>query len=467
MEYKKAKMLEDEREKIGKQVISLAIPVLLENLFQLVFSFIDMIFVGFLGATALAAVGLGVQVINVILAIIASLTTGTMVTIAYNVGAKRYFETVKYLENSLIIGFYLSIFISIFGLFGIDKLLISLGAQGELLKEASSYLKYILIPSFLIVYMSVISSALRGVGDTKTPLYISVISNSINIILDYVLVFGKMGFPKMGVSGAALATSISRIFGVIFLFWVIYKRNDFMKYKIRYNLSVDREKSYHILRIGIPTSIEQLLFNLGALLYATIVLSLGTKVYAAHRIALNVESLSFQPGFAFGVAATALVGQYKGACEDEKALLASLEAWKKAVIFMGSVGIILFVFPEYLVKIFTRDVEVIRYASSVLKIIAIIQPLLATANVMSGSLRGSGFSKIPMIISGTGMWFIRLPLASLLGVKLGLGLIGAWIAMATDISLKALANFYFFVVKKYYKRENFSLKSSYEKTISN
>lgn len=467
MERKEAKMLEDERKKIGKRVTSLAIPVLLENFFQLIFSFVDMIFVGFLGATALAAVGLGVQVINVILAIVASLTTGTMVTIAYSIGAKKYLETVKYLENSLVIGFYLSIFISIFGIFGVDRVLISLGAKGELLKEASSYLKYILIPSFLIVYMSVISSALRGAGDTKTPLYISIISNSINIVLDYVLVFGRLGFPKMGVSGAALATSISRFLGVAFLFGIIYKKNDFLKYKIRYNLSIEREKSYHILRIGIPTSIEQLLFNLGALLYATIVLSLGTKVYAAHRIALNVESLSFQPGFAFGVAATALVGQYKGACEDKRALFASLEAWKKAVIFMGSVGVILFIFPECLVKIFTRDIEVIKYASSVLKIIAVIQPLLATANVMSGSLRGAGFSKIPMIISGLGMWFVRLPLAYLLGVKLGLGLIGAWIAMATDISLKAVANFYVFIVKKYYQKESFKLGTRYEKTVSN
>lgn len=467
MENKEAKTVDEERKRIGRKVVSLAIPVLLENLFQLVFSFVDMIFVGFLGATALAAVGLGVQVINVVLAIVASLTTGTMVTIAYSIGAKRYLETVKYLKNSLVLGLYLSVFISIFGFFGTDGLLIFLGTKGELFKEASSYLKYILIPSFLVVYMSIISSALRGAGDARTPLYISVVSNSLNIILDYLFVFGRIGFPKMGVSGAALATSISRFLGVILLFIIIYRREDFLKYKFDFDLSLDRERSGHILRVGIPTSLEQLLFNVGALLYATIVLSLGTKVYAAHRVALNVEAISFQPGFAFGVAATALVSQYKGADDDKKALLASLESWRKAVIFMGSVGLVLFFFPEYLVQIFTRDREVIKYASSVLRIIAIIQPLLATANVMSGSLRGAGFSKIPMIFSGVGMWFIRIPLAYLLGVKLNLGLVGAWIAMAIDISLKAIANFYVFIIKKYYKKESFKLKITHEKTISN
>ncbi|MFN3568560.1 MAG: MATE family efflux transporter, partial [Caldimicrobium sp.] len=385
----------------------------------------------------------------------------------YSIGAKRYLETVKYLKNSLVLGLYLSVFISIFGFFGTDGLLIFLGAKGELFKEASSYLKYILIPSFLVVYMSIISSALRGAGDARTPLYISVVSNSLNIILDYLFVFGRIGFPKMGVSGAALATSISRFLGVILLFIIIYRREDFLKYKFDFDLSLDRERSGHILRVGIPTSLEQLLFNVGALLYATIVLSLGTKVYAAHRVALNVEAISFQPGFAFGVAATALVGQYKGADDDKKALLASLESWRKAVIFMGSVGLVLFFFPEYLVQIFTRDREVIKYASSVLRIIAIIQPLLATANVMSGSLRGASFSKIPMIFSGVGMWFIRIPLAYLLGVKLNLGLVGAWIAMAIDISLKAIANFYVFIIKKYYKKESFKLKITHEKTISN
>jgi len=206
-------------------------------------------------------------------------------------------------------------------------------------------------------------------------------------------------------------------------------------------------------------------FNIGALVYATVVLSLGTKVYAAHRIALNVESLSFQPGFAFGVAATTLVGQYKGAKEDNLARLASVEAWKRAIIFMGSVGVFLFLFPEYLVQIFTRDVEVVKYASSVLRIIAVIQPLLATANVMSGSLRGAGFSKIPMVISGVGMWFVRIPLAYFLAIKMNLGLVGAWIAMSTDISLKAIANYYMFIVKGYYKKESFKVK--YEEVISN
>ncbi|MGB9768421.1 MAG: MATE family efflux transporter [Dictyoglomus turgidum] len=458
-------MLEDERGKIGKRVLALAIPVLLENLFQLVFSFVDMIFVGFLGAVALAAVGLGMQVINVILAIIASLTVGTMVTVAYSVGAKKHNDAARYLENSLVLGFYLSILILLFGLFGTDKLLQILGAKGDLLYNSSLYLKYILIPSFLIVYMSIISSALRGSGDTKTPLYVSIVSNALNIFLDYVFVFGKFGFPKMGVAGAALATTLSRLLGMVILFYIIYKRNYFLSCKFSCKIVPEKDVSTQILKIGIPTSLEQLLFNMGALLYATIVLSLGTKVYAAHRIALNVESLSFQPGFAFGVAATTLVGQYKGAREDDLARLASIESWRKAVIFMGSVGVLLFFFPEYLVQIFTRDMEVIKCASSVLKIIAVIQPLLATANVMSGSLRGAGFSKIPMVISGVGMWSIRIPLAYVLALKMGLGLTGAWIAMATDISLKAVANYYMFIIKKYYKKETFKLR--YEEAISN
>jgi len=457
---------EEEGKDIGKKVITLAIPVLFENLFQLLFSFVDMIFVGFLGATALAAVGLGMQIINVILAVISALTTGTMVMVAYSVGAKRYKDLSDYLQISLNIGLYLSILILFYSIFGIDETLRMLGAKGELLKQTSLYLKYILVPVILMVYMSIISSALRGAGDTKTPLYITIFSNTMNIFLDYVFVFGKFGFPKMEVAGAALATSISRLIGVILLFLVIYNKNSLYKSFKIISLKIEKDKAFQILRIGIPTSIESLLFNVGALIYATIVLKLGTKVYAAHRISLNVESLSFQPGFAFGVAATALVGQFKGAGEDKKALLASLEAWKRAVILMGTVGLILFLFPEYFVQIFSRDREVIRMSCSALRIIAVIQPFLATANVMSGSLRGAGFSKIPMIYSGLGMWLIRIPLAYILSIKLGLGLVGAWIAMATDISFKAICSFYIFIIKKYYEKDSIKLDKKYE-PISN
>jgi len=455
----------EEQKKIGSNVLKLAIPVLFENLFQLLFSFVDMIFVGFLGSTALAAVGLGLQVINVILAVVGGLTTGTMVMVAYSIGAKKYKEAEKYLTNSLSLGLFLSVIMLILGISGTDKLLYLLGARGELLSYSSVYLKYILIPGFLIIFMSVISAALRGAGDTRTPLYITMTSNTLNIFLDYILVFGKFGFPKMGVAGAALATSISRLVGVILLFIIIYRRNSVFKFQdFGYSIfTFERDKTSKILNIGLPILVENLLFNIGVLIYASIVLSLGTEVYAAHRIVSNAESLSFQPGFAFGVAATALVGQYKGARENEKSLIASLECWKRALILMSTVGLLLFLFPEPLIKMFTREQNVINLAVPALRIIAIAQPLLATSNVISGSLRGSGFTKIPMIFSAIGMWGIRIPLTYILCIKVGIGLSGAWIAMAVDISFKAIANYYTFIVRKYFLKE--SIKPSKNEKI--
>ncbi|HOP95765.1 MAG TPA: MATE family efflux transporter, partial [Dictyoglomaceae bacterium] len=255
----------EEQKKIGSNVLKLAIPVLFENLFQLLFSFVDMIFVGFLGSTALAAVGLGLQVINVILAVVGGLTTGTMVMVAYSIGAKKYKEAEKYLTNSLSLGLFLSVIMLILGISGTDKLLYLLGARGELLSYSSVYLKYILIPGFLIIFMSVISAALRGAGDTRTPLYITMTSNTLNIFLDYILVFGKFGFPKMGVAGAALATSISRLVGVILLFIIIYRRNSVFKFQdFGYSIfTFERDKTSKILNIGFPILVENLLFNIG------------------------------------------------------------------------------------------------------------------------------------------------------------------------------------------------------------
>jgi putative MATE family efflux protein len=225
-------------------------------------------------------------------------------------------------------------------------------------------------------------------------------------------------------------------------------------------LRFEKDKMLQILRIGVPTSLEQLFFSVGALVYATIVLQLGTKAYAAHRIALNIESLSFQPGFAFAVAATTLVGQFRGAREDDNAFKASIEAWKIALVFMGTVGICLFLFPVYLVKIFSREKDVINMAVSALRIIAFVQPLLATNMVMAGSLRGSGMSKLPMISNGLGMWIIRIPFSYLFINILKIGFPGAWIAMAMDITFKAIVNFYFFVIKKTWKKLTVKISTS-------
>jgi len=448
---KNLELLNGNNKEIRSKLLKLAIPVLIENLFQLLFSFVDMFFVGFLGNIALSAVGLGGQIVNIFVAILASLTTGTLVTVAHSVGAKDYKSAQEYLGNSLTLGLIVSIILFIFGAFLVEPFLFILGTKGELTAQTSSYLKFILIPGFLLVFIPIISSALRGAGDTKTPLYVTMVANILNIFGDYVLVFGKLGMPAMGVAGAALATSLSRFIALMYLFYVLYKRDHFFKFQIKYFFEYRKEKMLHILRIGIPTSLEQLFFSVGALIYATIVLRLGTKAYAAHRIALNVESLSFQPGFAFGVSATTLVGRFRGAREDDNAFKAAIESWKMALLFMSSVGVLLFLFPQYLVKIFSREKDVINMAVTALRIIAFIQPLLATNNVMSGALRGAGMTKLPMISNSLGMWLIRIPSAYLFINVWKIGFPGAWIAMAMDISCKAMINFYFFVIKRSWK----------------
>ncbi len=436
---------------IRKKLLSLGFPVFIENLFQLLFSFVDMFFVGFLGNVALSSVGLGSQIVNIFIAILASLTTGTLVTVAHSIGAKKYKTAQVYISNSLTLGLILSLLLFLFGVFCIDPLLPLLGARGDLVSLTSLYLKYILIPGFLLVFIPIISAGLRGAGDTKTPLYVTMVANIINILGDYILVFGKLGLPAMGVAGAALATSISRLIALTYLFIVLYFKNSLFRIQINRILSFEKDKILQILRIGVPTSLEQLFFSIGALIYASIVLQLGTKAYAAHRIALNIESLSFQPGFAFAVAATALVGQFRGAKEDDNAFKASIEAWKITAVFMGTIGIFLFLFPDYLVKIFSREKDVINMAVLALKIIAFVQPLLATNMVMAGSLRGSGMSKLPMISNGLGMWIIRIPFTYFFINILKIGFPGAWIAMAMDITFKALFNFYFFAIKKSWK----------------
>jgi putative MATE family efflux protein len=206
-------------------------------------------------------------------------------------------------------------------------------------------------------------------------------------------------------------------------------------------LRPDRDLIGRILHVGLPTGMEQILFRTGQMVYARMLAELGTVAYAANQVAMNTMSISFMPGFGFALAATTLVGQGLGARDPDGAQQRAYTSYRLGASLMMVMGLAIALFPEQLIGFFTNDAGVIATGSLPLRLVGLVQPLLAAAMVFAGGLRGAGDTRYPMVITGASIWGLRVPLAYLLALVLGWGLVGAWIAMALDFSLRGTLNF--------------------------
>jgi putative MATE family efflux protein len=202
-------------------------------------------------------------------------------------------------------------------------------------------------------------------------------------------------------------------------------------------LVLDLYQLRRILNVGLPAGGEQLLMRFGFISFTATVAALGTQAYAAHQLALQSESIAYMPGFGFAVAATTLIGQGLGARAPERAAADARLAQRLAIVVMCCMGVVFFVFAAPILSLFIEDPEVIQLGIWPLRLVAFSQPMLATSMVLSGALRGAGDTRSTLVITSSGLWLVRVPIALLL--TRSLGLIGAWIAMGVDLNLRGLA----------------------------
>lgn len=443
---------------IQKVTMKLAMPAIMEMTMQTLLGFADMAMVGSLGAVAIAAVGLGDTPIATLMAIFAALGTGTTALVARHVGAKEYDKAVNTARQSLIMGTFFGALVSILVVLFAPQIIDFMGAEPEAAPFAIQYITYTGAAMVFLIISVIMGGALRGCGDTKTPMYANGLANVLNIIGNFLLIYNSasyaIGIPftdiafnifipgaGMGVAGAALSTAISRVIASFIILYVLFSGKAPIRFtfKDKYRINLDIMK--RILRIGTPAAAEQLSMRVGQMLYGRKVAMLGTVMYASHRIALTAESVSYLPGFGFALAATTLVGQYLGAKKPELSEKSGYEANKLALIFMTVLGLMFFFFPEPFVRLFTRDRDIVINASACLRLVAIAQPFLAASMVFSGGLRGAGDTRYVMINTLIGVWGIRLLGTYILIDFFDLGLMGAWIAMVTDLSVRGMLNF--------------------------
>ncbi|MDI6602390.1 MAG: MATE family efflux transporter [Thermoanaerobacteraceae bacterium] len=428
------------RVELRKQVADLAWPALMELLITTLFGMVDMMMVGHTpnSAAGITAIGLTNQPMFMGLAAFQALTVGATAVVAWSIGAGRPDDANKSTFITITLTTVLGIVVSLLGILFSEEIYRFMGAEPIVIKEGLGYMQVVMGG---IVFQAVsmgIAGILRGVGDSRTPMTVNLFSNILNVFGNYVLIFGKLGFPVMGVTGAGISTTLSRAVATVIFLYIVLRGEKAIKLDIIKNHTLDMGLTKKIITIGLPAAGEQLVLRGGQIMYARVVAGLGTDVYAAHQIAINIFGLSFCPGQAYGMAATTLTGQSLGAKRPDMAEKYSYEARRQGMYIAIGVALIFLFFGRQIAMLYSSDPQVISQAAIALMIIAIVQPMQSTQFILSGSLRGAGDTKWPLYSTLIGMWGFRVVLAHVFINYMGWGIAGAWIATACDQLMRSI-----------------------------
>lgn len=414
---------------IRRAVMTLALPVTVSSLLQRTEGILDIFLVGGLGATAIAAVGIGQLLVFFAVTVVASLTVGATVVIAQLWGARRFTDAGQAAVHVLALALVISLALMALGILVSRPAMKLLGAAPDVVTLAGPYLDIIFLVIPFTIVIQVLSGILHGTADTRTPMYAMIGVNLLHVLLAYPLIYGRWGFPNLGINGAAVAVGAAESVGVLVL--LIRCSTLFVR-----PTRLRRDLARAVWDVGLPVFGERVVQQVGVLLYTKLVLMYGTVAYAAHQVGLSIEAFSFLPGYGFAVAAATMAGQSIGAGKYARAKLENWEANRLAACVMAGMGLLFFFFPYALLRAFTDDPAVIELGTLFLKIVALLQIPLALTMVLSGSLRGAGDTRYIMGTTIVGMWGVRLPLACIAALWLHLDLIFVWSAMVADWTIR-------------------------------
>jgi putative MATE family efflux protein len=433
--------------KEGKLIFQFAAPMLLGNIFQQLFSVVDSIVVGnFIGKEALAAVGASFPVIFIMVSLIIGLVMGTTVVISQYFGAGDFARVKRAIDTMYIYSAIAGVILTIIGLIISEPLLKLLGLPENILPQASQYLRIYLSGMIIFFGYNGTSAVLRGLGDSKTPLYFLIIATVANIIL--VLLF--VAVFKWGIAGAAYATLIANAIAFGLAIYWLNKTHKLIRIAIR-GLHFDKEIFMHSIRIGLPTGVQQTLVAIGALALLGIVNKFGTDVIAGYAVASRLDSMALIPAMSFSQALSTFVGQNIGANKPERIRTGLISTLKMSLIVTIITSLFIIFTGHLLMSLFTNDAAVIKIGDQYLTIISSFYFLFTLMFIYSGLLRGAGDTLLPMFFSLLSLWIIRIPLAWYLSGKIGAR--GIWWAIPIGWLVGMVLSYL------YYKSGNWKKKS--------
>ena len=435
---------------IPKEILSMAIPLMVGFLLHNVFNIVDMYFVGWLGKEALAAVSLGGIFIGVIYTFAMGISIGTIALVARQEGRDDHQGSQHTVKQAIILAFFTYILVAIFGNLSVIPILKLLGVQRDIFVLTESYTRILLTGSFVIFVPMSISSYLRGCGDTVTPMRGMIIGSVANIVLDPIMIFGWLGFPKMGVAGSALATAIARGLAMIYFFYCITNKDAKLHVPLK-PCFIDFQRIYRIVKVGIFGSLQSVLRNMAEIVMMKLVIVYGAAATAAYGVGLRLRLLVLLPILGLGTAASTMVGQNLGAGNQERAEKSGWVTAGFSIVFMSVAAIVLGLFAEKIMGVFNNDPSVIKDGALFIRYYAPSFIFIGLAISMEKALGGAGDTISPMFITMIALYILRIPTA--LYLKQFFGMEGIWMAIAFSSVMNGLIFTFWFWVGKWKKKK--------------
>jgi putative MATE family efflux protein len=424
--------------KYYKDIFRLALPAIAGLSTQMVVSLVDAAMVGRLENTkyVLAAMGIGVLATWALVSFFSSLATGTQIIVARKYGEKDYDACSVALNNSIMIALTIGVIVMFVAVFAAKHFAHLLAADPVVGDYAAQFIfyRFLGIPAFLV------SVSYRGfffgINKTKIFMFSGVITNVLNIIFNFFLIFGSFGVvPKMGLAGAGLGSTLATTFDFLFYFTVSQLPSYRHRYRILKNFKIDFNVIKRIYKISLPVSFQNVFILLGFLSFITITGFIGIKEQAATQAVISTLFISFLPCFGFGIAVQTLVGNYIGSKKFNLAKIYGLEAAKVASYYTFLLGIVFILIPQYVLTIITTNQSIIDVAKPALRIAGFAQIFYATGVVLANGLQAAGKTLYVMLSESITNLLIFVPLAYFFGIYLKGGLIGTWLALPVYIIL--------------------------------
>lgn len=401
--------------KIGVSIFLFTVPMLLGNVLQQTYNIVDTYVIGqYIGKEALAAAGASFPVIFLLVSLVIGITTGTTIIISQYFGAGNLEKVRRAIDTAMIFLFFASLILTVLGLLLSHSIFMLLKLPDHLLPLATLYFNIYAGGMVLMFGYNATSAILRGLGDSKTPLYFLLISTVINIGLDllFVIVF------KWGVAGVAFATVIAQGVSFFLSVWYLNRYHKLIRFTFR-GLIFDREIFSNSLRIGIPTGFQQTFVALGMMALMRIVNQFGTSTIAAYTIAGRIDSFAAMPALNFSMALSTFVGQNVGANKLHRVRKGLTSTLMMSTTLAAITTLIAYFWGDVIVGFFTTEQEVIDIGHSYLTIVGLFYVAFSAMFVINGVLRGAGDTLIPMFITLISLWALRIPASWMLSREYG------------------------------------------------
>ncbi|MDP4109714.1 MAG: MATE family efflux transporter, partial [Bacillota bacterium] len=436
------------KSEINRKVAVMILPITIEGILEMISGIINMGMIGRIDVFAVSALGIGIQIMELVWALLKGISMGETVFVARYYGAGDKKRMLSVMQQTIFSVMVVALLTLAVVFIGARQILCIYSPKPEIMELALTYLRTICFGFPFLAIMLAVAGAFQGMGNAHTPMIIAAIMNVVNIAVGYTLIFGRFGFQPMGVRGAAIATASSQAVAAILGLIIMFRKKGILRgYLNRKFFSVNIKELLDIYRVGIQSAAETIFWIMAGIIVARAIMTFGETAFAAYQLGVQAESISYMPAAGFGIAATAFIGQSLGAGNPKLAKLYMKQIMKEAMIITGVSVTLLLLIPRSIMSLLTNNMEVVKLGAIYLIMAGMVQIPQNAAGVFGGAMKGAGFARMPMLAAAVGIWGIRVPFTLIITYIIRLPVFAIWAAIDIDLVCRFILCFIF--IRKY------------------